>query len=188
MKRRCCLVSFSNWLRFSLHHNQGSQSTVPKWGTNIQWVAAVGSIRPLGSEVTLIWYHWKKTTSRWSQLGINIKTSNFEAECEFSKPLIIMLQKVKRNKNRQKTQSQKKKKAQSLFFWWTSKFARATNTGGLWKHNFSYASVCWDYVNTRSLTVDLLQPAPCFPSRGLGNAWCNEVILASPTAGRERLK
>lgn len=47
---------------------------------------------------------------------------------------------------------------------------------GIMQHNFSYALVCWDYVNMHSLTVDSLQPA-LFSSGGLGNIWCNEVIL-----------
>lgn len=33
---------------------------------------------------------------------------------------------------------------------------------GVVQHNFSCASVCWDYINIHSLTVDLFQPAPCF--------------------------
>lgn len=33
---------------------------------------------------------------------------------------------------------------------------------GVVQHNFSCASVWWDYINIHSLTVDLFQPAPCF--------------------------
>lgn len=69
-----------------------------------------------------------------------------------------------------------------------SKFARATNTGGivkaqlqfcvgvlrLCKHAFAHS---W-FVSTGSV----------FPSGGLGNTWCNEVILRFPVLGYGRLK